>query len=48
LGINEAQNQEKELVKILDQLGRETNFTPNTTLIYVYSDGSTEKRFTAE
>ena len=36
----------KELVKILDQLGRETSFKPNTPLIYVYSDGSTEKIFT--
>ncbi len=48
LGINETQNTKKELVKIVDQLGRETSFKSNTTLIYVYSDGSTEKRFTAE
>ena len=48
LGLNTLSNQEKELVKIVDQLGRETAFKPNTTLIYVYSDGSTEKVFTAE
>ncbi len=36
----------KELVKILDHLGRETEFKANTTLIYVYSDGTTEKVFT--
>ena len=44
--INDANNNKKELVKILDQLGRETSFKPNTPLIYVYSDGSTEKIFT--
>ena len=44
--INEANNTEKELVKILDQLGRETSFKTNTPLIYVYSDGSTKKIFT--
>ena len=36
----------KELVKILDHLGRETEFKANTPLIYVYSDGTTEKVFT--
>ncbi len=33
---------EKQLVKIVDLLGRETQFTPNTPLIYVFSDGSSE------
>jgi len=36
----------KELVKILDHMGRETEFKANTPLIYVYSDGTTEKVFT--
>ena len=36
----------KELVKILDHMGRETEFKSNTPLIYVYSDGTTEKVFT--
>ena len=36
----------KELMKILDHLGRETEFKANTPLIYVYSDGTTEKVFT--
>ena len=48
LGINEALANEKELVKIVDQLGRETEFKPNTPLIYVYSDGSTKKVYTIE
>jgi hypothetical protein len=38
----------KELVKIVDLLGRETNYVPGVVLIYVYSDGSTEKRFGME
>ena len=29
-------------------MGRETSFKPNTPLIYVYDDGSTEKVFTIE
>ncbi len=33
---------EKQLVKIVDLLGRETQITPNTPLIYVFSDGSSE------
>ena len=48
LGINETVAKEKVLVKIVDQLGREIDYKPNTTLIYVYSDGSTQKVFTIE
>ena len=33
----------RELVKIIDLLGRETEFKANKPLIYVYSDGSVEK-----
>jgi len=43
-----AQEEEKTLVKITDLLGREVEETSNTTLIYVYSDGSTEKKFLTE
>ncbi|MDG1331517.1 MAG: hypothetical protein P8P74_04260 [Crocinitomicaceae bacterium] len=32
-----------ELVQILDLMGREVKFTPNTPLIYVYSDGSVKR-----
>ena len=40
--------QVKTLIKILDPMGRETIFKPNTPLIYVYDDGSTEKVFSVE
>ena len=33
----------KSLFRILDLMGRETTFKPNTPLIYVYDDGSTER-----
>lgn len=46
--ISEHSLQNKELVKITNLLGQETEFKPNTTLIYVYSDGSTEKKFVVE
>jgi len=46
-GINELTTS-KNLMQILDMMGRETTFQPNTTLIYVYDDGSTEKVFSME
>jgi hypothetical protein len=42
-GINELTNNKKELVQIIDFMGRETEFKPNTPLIFIYSDG-TRKR----
>ena len=48
LEINEITHEEKTLIKIVDQLGRNTSYKPNTALIYVYSDGSTKKVFTIE
>jgi len=41
-------NQPKELVKIVNLLGQEVEYTPNTVLIYQYSDGTSEKVFTIE
>lgn len=38
----------KTLVKIIDLLGRETPEKPNTMMIYIYSDSSTEKVFRVE
>ena len=38
----------KNLTQILDMMGRETSFKPNTPLIYVYDDGSIEKVFVTE
>ena len=40
---NNLVNPEKELVKIVDLLGRETGFKPNKPLIYIFSDGTVEK-----
>jgi Leucine-rich repeat (LRR) protein len=47
LGINELTTT-KNLIQILDLMGRETSFKPNTPLIYVYDDGSIEKVFSVE
>ena len=43
VGIAEYSNQPRKLIRILDLLGRETTFKPNTPLIYQYDDGSVEK-----
>lgn len=39
---------EKELVKVIDFIGREVPLMPNTPLIKVFSDGSTERVFVVE
>jgi hypothetical protein len=43
VGIEELLQSEKELVKIVDFMGRETEFKPNTPLIFIYSDGTRER-----
>jgi hypothetical protein len=43
LGIVEHNSQEPHLIKIVDLTGREVEPAPNTLLIYIYSDGTTEK-----
>jgi hypothetical protein len=44
LGFNELSlNEQKSIVRIVDLMGRETEDKPNTLLIYIYSDGTTEK-----
>ena len=48
LGIEEVSNTPKQLIKIVDLMGRETPYKPNTVLIYVFDDGSTEKVFKME
>ena len=49
VGITELNsNQPKELIKIVNLLGQEVEYTPNTVLIYQYSDGTSEKVFTIE
>ena len=47
LGINEYTST-KTLIKMFDIMGRETTHKPNTLLIYLYDDGSTEKVLTKE
>ena len=47
-GLNQLTNSIKQLVKIVDVMGREIEFKTNMPLIYVYSDGTTEKIFTFE
>ena len=48
MGVSNLSSTPKKLVKIVDYTGLETTFKPNTTLIYLYSDGSTEKVFVTE
>ncbi|MCJ8290453.1 MAG: hypothetical protein HRT58_12370 [Crocinitomicaceae bacterium] len=43
-----SNNESKNLIQILDITGRITDFIPNTILIYVYDDGSTERVFKFE
>lgn len=43
-GIGELNTAPKQLIKIVDLLGRETPFKPNTALIYIYDDGTVERK----
>lgn len=45
VGLEELSSSSKQLVKIIDMMGRETEVKPNTPLIYIYNDGTKEKRF---
>tara|TARA_S200002703_G_scaffold143431_1_gene136477 strand:- start:199 stop:873 length:675 start_codon:yes stop_codon:yes gene_type:complete len=47
IGITELTTS-NNLIQILDMMGRETSFKPNTPLIYVYDDGTTEKVFSVD
>lgn len=40
--------QEKQLIKIVDFMGRETKFKTNIPLIYIYSDGTRERKMEIE
>ena len=44
LSISELNNTPKQLIKIVDVLGRETPFKPNTPLLYIYNDGTVERK----
>jgi polyhydroxybutyrate depolymerase len=43
-GINNIDKTPKQLIKIVDVLGRETPFKPNTPLLYIYDDGTVERK----
>jgi hypothetical protein len=47
-GIGELNNTPKQLIKIVDVLGRETPFKPNTPLLYIYNDGTVERKVIIE
>lgn len=47
-GIDELFTTEKKLIKITDFMGRETQFVPNIPLLYIYSDGTIERRMEIE
>ena len=46
LGVSELNNTSKQLIKIVDLIGLETNLKPNTPLLYIYDDGTVERRMT--
>lgn len=43
IGVFELQTLQKQLIKIVNLLGQEVEYSPNTVLIYVYDDGSKER-----
>ena len=43
VGLIELYDEPKNLVKIVDLMGRETEFKPNIPLIFIYSDGTRER-----
>ena len=43
LGINDLSNNKKSLLKIVDLMGRDTEFKTNTPLIFIYDDGTRER-----
>ena len=47
-GVDEVLRNNKELIKIVDILGRETKGTKNEPLFYIYDDGRVEKRIILE
>ena len=49
VGVSESLNQKRELIKIVDVLGRTTTNQPtNTPLFYIYNDGSVDKKIIIE
>lgn len=48
LGVIELNSEPKKLLKITDLMGREVEETPNTVLIYMYTDGTAERKYIVE
>ncbi len=48
LGLIQLKTIEKELIKIIDLMGRETELKPDEIQIYMYSDGTYEKRYISQ
>ena len=48
LDLMELSTSDKKLIQICDIMGRDSEDQPNTTLIYIYSDGTTEKVYRME
>ena len=46
--LDELNSSQHELVKIVDVMGRETEFKANSVLLYIYSDGKIERVFKLE
>ena len=48
LAIEELENNSKNLIKVIDILGRTTETKPNKVLFYIYDDGTVEKKYIQE
>lgn len=48
VGMEQIISKERQLIRVLDALGRETTLRSNTLLFMVYSDGSTQKVYHAD
>ena len=48
VGLINLNSEERKIIKIVNLLGQEVEYAPNTVLIYQYSDGTSEKIFTIE
>ena len=42
--LNHYADEQKEILKVINVLGQKTNFTRNSLLIYIYDDGTVEKK----
>tara|TARA_B100001250_G_scaffold7256_1_gene6108 strand:+ start:840 stop:2024 length:1185 start_codon:yes stop_codon:yes gene_type:complete len=47
-GISDIADTKRSLIKIIDVLGQEIAYSKNTSLFYIYSDGTVEKRIILE